>query len=164
MAGRIFTRVYPQFVLISALVLMPFQITYSQTYSKSYSKTSSASARLEYAALIAQRYAVGNERQGMYLGASSAKVLGCVTGSAPDAVRGLTVGCTFHDLQKHGSMGRQIAVSLQIPHINFTWTNQDNNSFFGGRNVRFESWNSVTGMFGDGTGGVDILGGLIPPD
>jgi len=107
-----------------------------------------------------------NARSGQYLGASSAKSLGCVPGSAPDPVRGLTVGCTFHDLQKYGSMGRQIANSPLggLSLINFSWTNQDNISATGGRNVRYESFDPLVGLLGDKTGGVDIGPGLIPPD
>ncbi len=110
-----------------------------------------------------------DERAGMYLGASSAKELGCIFGP-PDPVRGLTFGCTFFDLQKHGSMGRQIATSpLVLPAvtldiINITWTNQDNNSASGGRNVRYDSYDPSTGALSDGSGGVDIGGDLIPPN
>ncbi|MCH7877983.1 MAG: hypothetical protein IH914_01540, partial [candidate division Zixibacteria bacterium] len=114
----------------------------------------------------ARQFTISDGHSGRYLGSSSAKVIGCVPGSAPDSVRGLTVGCTFHDLQKYGSMGRQIANSPLggFNLINFSWTNQDNISATGGRNVRYESYDPLVGLLGDKTGGVDIGPSLIPPD
>jgi len=154
MAGRIFTRVYAQIFLISALVLTPFQITYSQTYSKS----KSASARLNATALNAQRFAVGNERQGMYLGASSAKTLGCVR-DVFDPVRGLTLGCTFSDRQKEGSMGRQIATDASRQSISFIWWDQSPTAPMGHSVYCDRFWLSTLGL-----GGLDCFtAGIIPP-
>ncbi len=89
--------------------------------------------------------------------------LGCTPG-AVDPVRGLTFGCTFYDYQRNGSMDRIIATDAVTHNLNFTWMNQDNNSATGGRNVKYEGYNVITDALGDGTGGVDIGGDLIPPN
>ncbi len=102
--------------------------------------------------------------QGSYIGAtSSSSSLGCTPG-IEDAVRGLTIGCTFYDYQRNGSMNRLIATSEPDHGLNFTWMNQDNNSATGGRNVKYEGYDPITGGLTDGTGGVDIGGDLIPPN
>ncbi|MFQ5607633.1 MAG: hypothetical protein ACE5GA_06780, partial [Candidatus Zixiibacteriota bacterium] len=102
---------------------------------------------------------------GQYIGATSsgASILGCTPGEV-DATRGLTVGCSFYDYQKNGTMDRQVSTSDPTHIINFTWMNQDNNSATGGRNVKYEAYDPVSGGLGDGTGGVDIGGDLIPPN
>ena len=101
---------------------------------------------------------------GRYLGAStSSQGLGCTPG-AVDFVRGLTIGCTHYDYQRNGSMNRMIATSEPTHFLSFTWMYQDNNSAFGGRSVKCEMFDPVSGVLGDGTGGVDIGGDVIPPN
>lgn len=102
---------------------------------------------------------------GQNLGSTyGASNLGCTPGSV-DATRGLTIGCTFYDYQRNGSMNRIIATDAVTHNLNFTWMNQDNNSATGGRNVRYEGFNvGPGGGLSDGTGGTDIGGNLIPPN
>ncbi len=76
----------------------------------------------------------------------------------------MTVGCSFYEYQKNGTMDRQIATVPPDLIINFTWMNQDNNSATGGRNVRYEAYDPAFGALGDGTGGVDVAGDLIAPN
>ncbi|MCH7878654.1 MAG: hypothetical protein IH914_04985, partial [candidate division Zixibacteria bacterium] len=102
---------------------------------------------------------------GGYIGATAgASNLGCVPGSTADPVRGLTIGCTFYEYQKNGTMDRQIATVPPDLNINFVWMNQDNNSASGGRNVRYEAYDPALGVLANNTGGVDVGPGLIPPD
>ncbi|MFQ5607756.1 MAG: hypothetical protein ACE5GA_07395, partial [Candidatus Zixiibacteriota bacterium] len=102
---------------------------------------------------------------GRYIGATAgASNLGCTPGAVPDPVRGLTVGCSFYEYQKNGTMDRQIGTTDPTHVINFTWMNQDNNSATGGRNVKYEAYDPSSGALGDGTGGQDIGGDLIPPN
>ena len=137
------------------------------------------SEKLRLLAVRTARYAVASDSRahptygqpvspgavGRYIGATAgASNLGCVPGEAPDPVRGLTVGCTFYDYQKNGTMDRQIATVPPDLNINFVWTNQDNNSATGGRNVRYEAYDPANGWLVDNTGGVDIGPSLIPPD
>ncbi|HSG99313.1 MAG TPA: hypothetical protein VLB27_04645, partial [candidate division Zixibacteria bacterium] len=101
---------------------------------------------------------------GQYIGATSAaSSLGCTPASVNPA-KGITVGCTFYEYQKNGSMGRQIVTDPVFHVMNYSWMNQDNNSATGGRNVRYEGWDPAFGALGDGTGGVDVGGDLIPPN
>ncbi len=99
---------------------------------------------------------------GQYIGAtSSSATLGCTPGSQ-DAIRGLTFGCTYYDFQRNGSMNRMIVTNEPSHILNFTWTNQDNNSITGFRDVRFEGFDPSIGILSDGTGGVDIGGNWFP--
>ncbi|HSH00853.1 MAG TPA: hypothetical protein VLB27_12410, partial [candidate division Zixibacteria bacterium] len=126
--------------------------------TQKYALPSDGSAELERSGTHGQSTA------GQYIGAtSSASALGCTPNTGhPD--RGLTFGCTYYDYQKNGSMNRQIATDPVFHIINFTWMNQDNNSATGGRNVRYEAFDPAFGALGDGTGGVDVGGDLIPPN
>lgn len=95
---------------------------------------------------------------GQYLGATSSSAnLGCTPG-LQDAVRGLTVGCTFFDFQRNGSMNRMIVTDEPTHILNFTWTNQDNNSATGDRKVRYEGFDPQFGLLSDGTGGAVVMG------
>ncbi|MBN4072357.1 hypothetical protein JYU03_00390, partial [bacterium AH-315-F03] len=99
---------------------------------------------------------------GRYIGATSS-ALGCFVGGVdPDeAQRGLVVGCTFHDFQKYGSMGRQISSDNVFGTINFTWTNQDSpNSDT--QDVRYDGYSG--GILGDNTGGAPVGHFLTAPD
>jgi hypothetical protein len=97
-----------------------------------------------------------NQPSGAYLGATSS-ALGCLVGGAdPDeAQKGIVVGCTYHDLQKYGSMGRQIATDHVFHVINFAFVNNssDRSPY---DDARFEGF--FGGALGDGTGGVSITG------
>ncbi|MCH9032656.1 MAG: hypothetical protein IIB00_10420, partial [candidate division Zixibacteria bacterium] len=78
---------------------------------------------------------------------------------------GLQIGTTTYDLQKHGSMGRQITTRGSDHIINFSWTNKDNFAFPIGRNVRHNSWDPIFGGLSEPAGfGIDIGPGLFPPD
>ncbi len=103
-----------------------------------------------------------NRQAGMYLGASSAKTLGCIPGQAPDPVRGITAGCTYFELQKLGSMGRQIATSEPDHIINFLWTGQHNNSATANQDVYYDSWDPASFLPLGGAFGITTCE-LCPP-
>jgi hypothetical protein len=116
------------------------------------------SANVKQIAKSAKGFAVQSEPSGVYLGATSS-ALGCIIGGGgPDeAQKGIVVGCTYHDFQKYGSMGRQISTDQIFHVINFAWTEKSNNSLEHGLCVRYEGF--YDGALGDGTGGVDVGGG-----
>lgn len=91
------------------------------------------------------------QASGAYLGATSSS-LGCLLGGADpnESLKGMVVGCTYHDLQKYGSMGRQIASDQIFGTINYSWTNKNNNVLLMGRDVCYEGF--YGGAIGDGTG------------
>jgi len=135
------------------------------------------SEKLRLLAVRTARYAVASDSRahptfsqpvspgavGRYIGATAgASNLGCSVPAAPDPVRGLTIGCTFYEYQKNGTMDRQIATVPPDLNINFVWTNQDNNSATGGRNVRYEAYDPAAGALADNTGGVGVHGGHPP--
>ncbi|HSG99622.1 MAG TPA: hypothetical protein VLB27_06205, partial [candidate division Zixibacteria bacterium] len=62
--------------------------------------------------------------------------LGCVPG-ASDPARGIVSGCTYFDLQKYGSMGRQIVFNEAFIEPQIVWTHQSSDAADGGRNVRY---------------------------
>ncbi len=108
--------------------------------------------------------ATGRSDAGQFLGATSASSnLGCTPG-LQDATRGLTIGCTYFDFQRNGSMNRMVVTNEPGHILNFTWTNQDNNSATGSVTVYYEGYDPSIGTLSDGTGGICLNCGIIPPN
>ncbi|MBN4072392.1 hypothetical protein JYU03_00565, partial [bacterium AH-315-F03] len=78
----------------------------------------------------------------LYLGACSESEVTCLSGGydPTETDYGLVVGCTYHDLQKFGAMGRQITSDGYFGTINYTWTQKNNNSASSGRNVLYQGY------------------------
>lgn len=104
------------------------------------------------------------DRAGRYIGASNVQTAGCLTGgSDPDEpLYGIVVGCTHHDLQKYGSMGRQIRTDWIFGEIEFTWTNKKTSVLGAGMNVAYSS--SACGIGGCFLSEVAVAGPATDPN
>jgi hypothetical protein len=140
--------------------------------SAAFAANGDVSEKLRLRAVNAVQYALpidgltsstnGVSATGLYIGATSGNSsIGCTPGQQ-DATRGLTIGCTFYDFQRNGSMNRMIATNEPTHALNFTWMSQDNNSATQGRSIRYEGFDPAFGSLSDGTGGFEVFGTLIP--
>ncbi|HSG98717.1 MAG TPA: hypothetical protein VLB27_01620, partial [candidate division Zixibacteria bacterium] len=77
-----------------------------------------------------------------------------------DPDKGVTVGCTDWELQKNGTMGRQITVDETYHTIAFVWTFMDRSSSPVGRTTKYEAYYPDFGAFGGGAGGIFV--GPVP--
>ncbi|MCH9032406.1 MAG: hypothetical protein IIB00_09135, partial [candidate division Zixibacteria bacterium] len=72
----------------------------------------------------------------------AARVFGNIASASSPGVK---MGTTFHDLQKYGSMNRQIAITDSLHIIYFSFTNKDNDHVNGHRNVRGQAYDPSFG-------------------